>query len=307
MSARPNRELLQDIAIELGVHPSFVEKDWYAIQAVSAIVAADHGGLRPVFSGGTSLSKGYGIIQRFSEDIDFKLLVPGDGLPRAKRSLFRRQLIETLRSSGSWTIEEDAIEVFDDRRAFRCLLGYDPLFPATAALRTEVQLEMRLEAPALLPEERSLTTFVAEACGAGPEVPAIACVTPAETAADKLSALTWRVLARQRGAQGDDPTVIRHLHDLAALEASAVAHPSFPKLASRLLLQDATRGNARTKHVSLPPDERVAAALKVLNDDPEYRDEYRRFVLDMSYADTSEGLDFDSALAATGRLRTLLR
>src|SRR5690242_21934483 len=39
-----------------------------------------------------------------------------------------------------------------------------------------------------------------------------------ETAADKLSALAWRVCARDRARPGDDPTIIRHLPDLAALE-----------------------------------------------------------------------------------------
>jgi hypothetical protein len=40
---------------------------------------------------------------------------------------------------------------------------------------------------------------------------------PVETAADKLSALAWRVHARDRASPEDDPTIIRHLHDLAAL------------------------------------------------------------------------------------------
>ena len=39
-----------------------------------------------------------------------------------------------------------------------------------------------------------LWSFVAQARNEEPEVARVACVAPAETAADKLSALTWRVL-----------------------------------------------------------------------------------------------------------------
>ncbi|WP_276968644.1 aldo/keto reductase, partial [Metallibacterium scheffleri] len=38
------------------------------VRAIGVIAALDHEGARPVFSGGTSLSVGWGLIQRFSED-----------------------------------------------------------------------------------------------------------------------------------------------------------------------------------------------------------------------------------------------
>ncbi|HKJ97998.1 MAG TPA: hypothetical protein VJ959_03685 [Desulfotignum sp.] len=45
----------------------------------------------------------------------------------------------------------------------------------------------------------------------------IGCVSVIETAGDKLSALTWRILVRDKADEKDDPTMIRHLHDLVAL------------------------------------------------------------------------------------------
>jgi predicted nucleotidyltransferase component of viral defense system len=51
------------------VDESLVEKDWYAIRIIAAISGVKHPKMRLVFSGGTSLAKGYGLIQRFSEDI----------------------------------------------------------------------------------------------------------------------------------------------------------------------------------------------------------------------------------------------
>lgn len=51
-----------------GLRPALIEKDYFVTEAlrVIAAVAGDH----VIFKGGTSLSKGWNLIQRFSEDID---------------------------------------------------------------------------------------------------------------------------------------------------------------------------------------------------------------------------------------------
>jgi predicted nucleotidyltransferase component of viral defense system len=56
-----------------GLDPSFVEKDYWVTQVLRALHTEYPGGF--LFKGGTSLSKGYGIIERFSEDVDI-LVVP---------------------------------------------------------------------------------------------------------------------------------------------------------------------------------------------------------------------------------------
>lgn len=55
---------------------SAAEKDWWVVQTLAVIFSMDcasrkHSGL--IFKGGTSLSKGWNLIQRFSEDIDLAL------------------------------------------------------------------------------------------------------------------------------------------------------------------------------------------------------------------------------------------
>jgi predicted nucleotidyltransferase component of viral defense system len=52
-----NPELIEAIAAELVVDASLVEKDWYAIRIIAAIVKVKHPTMRLVFSGGTSLAK----------------------------------------------------------------------------------------------------------------------------------------------------------------------------------------------------------------------------------------------------------
>jgi len=61
-------ELLSRVADSLGINPAIVEKDYFVTEALR-IIARDFGEL-VLFKGGTSLSKGWKLIERFSEDID---------------------------------------------------------------------------------------------------------------------------------------------------------------------------------------------------------------------------------------------
>ncbi|MEW6741823.1 MAG: nucleotidyl transferase AbiEii/AbiGii toxin family protein [Planctomycetota bacterium] len=54
-----------------GLRPAIIEKDYYVTEALRAI--ADAAGDMVIFKGGTSLSKGWDLIERFSEDIDIFL------------------------------------------------------------------------------------------------------------------------------------------------------------------------------------------------------------------------------------------
>lgn len=64
---------IAEAASRLGVARSFVEKDYWVTQVLRALHLVFPGQF--LLKGGTSLSKGYGIIDRFSEDIDI-LVVP---------------------------------------------------------------------------------------------------------------------------------------------------------------------------------------------------------------------------------------
>ena len=67
-----NRDLILEVAGKFGSKPAFIEKDWYAVQLLKVISEFKNDrGVNLVFSGGTSLSKGFGLIKRFSEDLDF--------------------------------------------------------------------------------------------------------------------------------------------------------------------------------------------------------------------------------------------
>lgn len=68
----PNNEkrtIFQEIARLNNMLPFAVEKDWWVTQALSIIFGMEIG-KHLIFKGGTSLSKAFNLIERFSEDID---------------------------------------------------------------------------------------------------------------------------------------------------------------------------------------------------------------------------------------------
>lgn len=64
---RDFRQLLNLVTEERRIAPALVEKDYWVTHCMWALHQT---GLEVWFKGGTSLSKGYGIIERFSEDLD---------------------------------------------------------------------------------------------------------------------------------------------------------------------------------------------------------------------------------------------
>lgn len=70
--ASEKKEVFEELSRIVGL-PSFaIEKDWWAVQTLRLIFGTEVGE-HLLFKGGTSLSKGWGLIDRFSEDIDLAL------------------------------------------------------------------------------------------------------------------------------------------------------------------------------------------------------------------------------------------
>ncbi|MCB1805054.1 MAG: nucleotidyl transferase AbiEii/AbiGii toxin family protein [Candidatus Competibacteraceae bacterium] len=294
----PEPGLFQDVALELGVDPAFVEKDWFAVQLIAHIAEfnSQHDAVQAVFSGGTSLSKGYGLIKRFSEDLDFFVTWPTAPEPSVgQRRTFRRKLLDDLKTASGFKIDDDQLLRGDSHRFFKTPIIYTRVFEQSA-LRPHLQLEMSFMQPQIAPETRPLRSLVATALAQDPET-AIPCISPLETAADKLSALCWRVLARNRNDTMDDPTIIRHLHDLAALSVFIDADlPTFLAAARTSLARDKARRRGGDNIAMLSDTARLEQAAEKLRTDRAYPLEYGNFVMAMSYADASDMLGFEAAL-----------
>lgn len=72
IEAKEKELIFKDISNKTGIPAFAVEKDWWVKQAL-AIVFEMEVGQHLVFKGGTSLSKAWKLIERFSEDIDLAL------------------------------------------------------------------------------------------------------------------------------------------------------------------------------------------------------------------------------------------
>lgn len=306
-SNAPDERTLGRVAGALGVDEAFVEKDWYVVQAIHVLVGRETADFKPVFSGGTSLLKAHGLIQRFSEDIDFKLIVSdafpdkSQGQKRSALSAFKNGLAADWATAG---FKVTGIAAGSGNSFFQIDMDYPTILEGHDALRPHIQAEISAKPPRLPTKAMSLASFVRQYRDVEPEIAAVACIDPVETAADKLSAFCWRVLVRDRDKEGDDPTIVRHLHDLAALEAVVTASDQFASLAKATLIADSHRGGGALVEMSL--SERLAGLLERLEADAQYADEYSRFVGGMAFAGAAEIPSYSHAVDVLHRLSNMV-
>ena len=297
------RDFILNIASDSGINPAFIEKDWYAVQLLKVLCKFENDrGVDLVFSGGTSLSKGFGLLKRFSEDLDFFLIAPDQMSNKGKRS-YRRSMISHIRDDARFTIEDDNIQRGKKYRYFKAQVEFDMEFEHKL-LRPYLQLDMTFTDYKLPPLKKDIQSIVSKLTGKSPETK-LTCISPVETAANKVSALTWRVVARNRASENDDATLIRHLHDLAALKHKILDDREvFVNCAQHSLQSDQERGGEVIANMSIP--ERLSKAYEMLSTDDVYREEYVLFVQNMSYAHEDEQISFDKALVALEEIIAIL-
>lgn len=299
MNGLPNKEHFAEAAAELAIAPAMVEKDWYMTQVLAFISNLSLSGHKIVFSGGTSLSKAQGLIKRFSEDIDFKVVTEEEAPDRAKRSKFKNSVIDILEGAG-FAVDRTSLTARDNNRFFSFNVDYNSHFAPIAGFRPHIQLEFSVSRPKLPLTENAVVSFITQLKKDAPEVGKISCVDPVEIAADKLSALVWRIPKLIPGEKPEDRSLVRHMHDLAMLENSVKRNTQFPALVMAALQQD----NERNKEISvLAPKEKFRLLLDTLtNKEEKYRVEYDTFVKSVSYATEGVVPNYDTAVNAVKRL-----
>lgn len=70
LSVEERKLYFEQASANLGFSPAIVEKDFWVCWALRELFTMPEWKDHLLFKGGTSLSKGYGLIKRFSEDID---------------------------------------------------------------------------------------------------------------------------------------------------------------------------------------------------------------------------------------------
>jgi len=104
----------------------------------------------------------------------------------------------------------------------------------------------------------------------------------------------------------DDPTFLRHLHDLSAVNDIIIKEiENFAKIFNDALNEDKTRIKS-SEIATLSNKELISKVIKLLEQDLLYKQEYENFVLVMSYAKDQNLILFDKALKDLKEIEDLL-
>jgi len=174
--------LFTTTAVKVGMNEAIVEKDFWVSWMLEILFHHCDYSDQLSFKGGTSLSKGYGIIERFSEDIDlildwrilgYELNEPWESRSNSAQDRFNDKanektivfLEEILMPHLVQVVQEQGIEKYkfyidkSDRQTIRFV--YPQIF-VDEALVQEIRLEIGSLAAWTPLTERSITPFVAE-------------------------------------------------------------------------------------------------------------------------------------------------
>ncbi len=300
-----DKELIRDLSIELGISPAFIEKDFYAVCVLKELAQLNKSDFKLIFTGGTCLSKGYNLIKRFSEDIDFRIHT-NLSTTRNDRKNIRNTILENFKNLQEVKLIDDSMKSQNESNFFSFDLQYPREFSDSYNLRPHLKLEFTFENTFLPFNQRPICSIL-DQYSKNSTVFEIECLSPIEIGANKFSALIWRVNTRDRsftlGETKNDPTMIRHLHDLAALE-KFLLEADFKRLAFLSFESDKGRGGAdKTKSLV----ELAEFTLVNLENQKQYKVEYNDFVNSLSYAPDSEMISYEKALVAFKRLVEAIR
>ena len=278
-----------------------VEKDWHVLRAMRAIISVDARPFRLVFAGGTALARAHKLLQRMSEDVDFKV-VPLAAAPvsankrRAMLGELRDRITASLQAAGFPLDPKNEQQVRSrDANAYTVFqLNYAPQDAIGIQLRPTLQIELSATVLRLPSVRLAVASFVAEANKRDPEIPSIDCVSVTETAAEKLVALTRRSAMALAGASPTfDETLVRHIYDLHMIQ-SHIDLPKAIELAREIAMQDAEqfRNQYPAYHADVAGESRKG--IEVWGQPHAGRDLYFNFVAAMVYG---EAAAFNDAIA----------
>ena len=216
-------EAIRDVASEGAslLSEGIFEKDLLVAEILKVVSDSSCFDILPVFCGGTCLSQAYRLIQRMSEDIDFKLIVP-EGLSRNARSKklksLKHQLVANLVEAGFY-VPADEIRARNENSFIAMNIYYKSCFAPVASLRPEIKLELTARAPRLPTRSRTITTLLEEMVPFNREAICLDCISVEETLVEKLVSFLRRTAEHRAGySRGSyDNRLVRHLYDVYAI------------------------------------------------------------------------------------------
>ena len=256
------RDVFASAAHRLDTVPGYVEKDFWVclvLQALFNELPAGHPKL--LFKGGTSLSKAFGLIQRFSEDIDLvvhrhSLGFSGERDPAAARDISNKKrgalFRDLARACGAYVYGELTAALAasigglttgctihpdeDDGDGQTLLVEYPSLFPSdvTAYVSPRVKIEAGARSALEPVVTCSVLPYVADDLpGWSFEVENVAALTPERTFWEKLLILHGIHCGYRDGGRlpGDKDRISRHYYDAAMIAATGTGEAALSDLA----------------------------------------------------------------------------
>lgn len=224
-------DLIRIVADEQGLLPALVEKDYWIMHCLYGLGVQGFGF---ELKGGTSLSKGFGIIQRFSEDIDiridpagapFEVFTAANQTKKVRHIESRREfydwLAANIRIDGIVGVTRD--HAFDDEkyRSGGIRLHYESPFDHPTGLKEGILLEVGFDdTTPNMPRTISSWAFdrAAKAGVAARDNRAVdvSCYHPGYTFVEKLQTVSTKF--RQQQSTGKlPPNFLRHYYDISQL------------------------------------------------------------------------------------------
>ncbi len=170
------REIIEQVSYNTSLPSYAIEKDWWVTQTLKAISLLNDS-CKMVFKGGTSLSKGWDLIKRFSEDIDIALDQSLFGISRnpTKKDITRLRVKAgkyissefldeiKIKFSDSGINDEILIKLIEagsdtDPRTIEIV--YEPLFRHSDYLKPIVKIEIGVRSLIEPNEMRELNSIV---------------------------------------------------------------------------------------------------------------------------------------------------
>jgi hypothetical protein len=246
LNLRERAELLDDVSRRRNLAPAILEKDYWVCLTLGALFSLPEIGEHLVFKGGTSLSKVYGIIDRFSEDVDISfhrdyLGFGDDRDPEAATSnKQQKQRIDALQAACTSCIRKNLLPALSEK--ITSVLGsaegwkieVDPQDPQTllfqypqagtlalSYIKPSVKIELGARSDHWPTENHTIQSYVGESLGLPIGIAAVQVLAAERTFWEKATLLHAEC---HRPSEKPMPArYARHYHDLARLAKSPVA------------------------------------------------------------------------------------
>ncbi len=285
------REQINAVNQLTGLSRFVIEKDLYVTQAISIVSNISHELYDLVFQGGTSLAKAHRIIERMSEDCDFRVRFKDTTAKHSKEfkrkalRQFRHELVHALSQNG-FRINDDAINVRNEGQFMGIRANYPSMYPVTDGIKPFIALEFFLADVKVEPENKPVTTLVKQLLGGKVEhleFP-VSSVAVIETAAEKWVGLTRRVATSAHRQHYRDANLVRHLYDLYKINEHRGFTDEFSSLVSRIVFDDRKQYKNHNDDYYRDPVSEIKRAVDELHQSTEWHDNWDRFVDAMVFA-----------------------